>query len=83
MNQVTVAVTEIGRAYEFYKGLGLLPIVGGLDHYARFVCPDGDATFSIHRAEAVPSPSNASRAIIAAFSAKDKPPPPPLKGLNT
>ena len=67
LNQVTVAVTEIGRAYEFYKGLGLLPVVGGLDHYARFVCPDGDATFSIHRAEAVPSPS----ATVVYFECED------------
>ena len=67
MNQVTVAVTEISRAFEFYKGLGLLPIVGGLDQYARFVCPDGDSTFSIHRAEAVPSPA----ATVVYFECED------------
>ena len=26
-------------------------IVGGDDRYARFVCPDGDSTFSVERAE--------------------------------
>lgn len=58
LNQVTVQVTEISRAFAFYKGLGLTPIVGGLNHYARFVCPDGDSTFSIHKVEAVREPSS-------------------------
>lgn len=49
LNQVTVRVTDMDKALEFYKGLGLLPIVAGLGHYARFVCPDGDATFSIEK----------------------------------
>jgi catechol 2,3-dioxygenase-like lactoylglutathione lyase family enzyme len=49
LNQVTVHVTDVFQAFEFYKGLGLIPVVGGLEHYARFVCPDGDSTFSIER----------------------------------
>jgi catechol 2,3-dioxygenase-like lactoylglutathione lyase family enzyme len=49
LNQVTVRVTDIHRAFEFYKGLGLLPIVGGLEHYARFASPDGESTFSIEK----------------------------------
>jgi catechol 2,3-dioxygenase-like lactoylglutathione lyase family enzyme len=49
LNQVTVRVTDINRAFEFYQGLGLVPIVAGLEHYARFVCPDGDSTFSIEK----------------------------------
>ena len=49
LNQVTVHVTDIERAFAFYKGLGLKPIVGGLEHYARFVCPQGEATFSIEK----------------------------------
>jgi catechol 2,3-dioxygenase-like lactoylglutathione lyase family enzyme len=51
LNQVTVRVTDINRAFEFYQRLGLIPIVGGLEHYARFLCPDGDSTFSIERRE--------------------------------
>jgi len=47
LNQVTVRVTDLKRAFEFYRNLGLIPIVAGTDHYARFQCPDGDATFSI------------------------------------
>ena len=52
LNQVTVPVTEIGRAVDFYLSLGLRQIVAS-PGYARFICPDGDATFSIERVEAV------------------------------
>jgi catechol 2,3-dioxygenase-like lactoylglutathione lyase family enzyme len=48
LNQVTVPVTDLGRAVAFYKLLGLRPIVLGTnDHYARFECPGG-STFSLH-----------------------------------
>lgn len=47
LNQVTVAVSDVARAVAFYRALGLRTIVLA-DHYARFVCPDGDSTFSIH-----------------------------------
>lgn len=49
LNQVTVRVTDVKKSLEFYRGLGLIPIVAGLDHYARFLCPEGDATFSIEK----------------------------------
>ena len=48
LNQVTMPSTDVARAVEFYKQLGLILIVLSLPKYARFVCPDGDATFSIH-----------------------------------
>ena len=54
LNQVTVGVRDIARAVDFYLRLGLHQIVAD-DHYARFVCPDGVATFSIERDEAVAS----------------------------
>lgn len=54
LNQVTIAVTDIDRASAFYTTLGLRRIVAS-PHYCRFTCPDGDATFSIHLAEA-PTP---------------------------
>ena len=47
LNQVTVAVSNIEEAIVFYATLGLKPIVKSL-HYARFVCPEGDNTFSVH-----------------------------------
>ena len=39
------------RSVDFYRGLGLVQIVGGDDRYARFACPDGDSTFSVERTE--------------------------------
>ncbi|MFY9572979.1 MAG: VOC family protein [Blastocatellia bacterium] len=51
LNQVTVPSMDVGRSIGFYKRLGLIHIVESLPTYARFVCPDGDATFSIHRAD--------------------------------
>lgn len=51
LNQVTVPSENIEKSIEFYKNLGLKLIVQALPHYARFECPDGDATFSIHRIE--------------------------------
>ena len=47
LNHVTVAVSDIERAVEFYKRLGLVQIVADYPSYARFVCPDGDSTFSL------------------------------------
>jgi catechol 2,3-dioxygenase-like lactoylglutathione lyase family enzyme len=51
LNQVTLEVSDVPRAVEFYRGLGLRQIVGGDDRYARFACPDGDSTFSVERVE--------------------------------
>lgn len=56
LNQVTVAVTDIERAMRFYRALGLVPVVRS-PHYARFVCPEGRSTFSIHRADVVAASS--------------------------
>ncbi len=47
LNQVTVTVGNIPEACDFYTRLGLEMIVKS-DHYARFVCPDGGSTFSVH-----------------------------------
>lgn len=32
---------------EFYKGMGFALLVSA-PHYARFECPEGDSTFSVH-----------------------------------
>ncbi len=50
LNQVTVAVSDIERAVRFYRTLGLVPVVLA-PHYARFVCPEGRSTFSVHRSD--------------------------------
>lgn len=50
LNQVTVAVTDVDRAVAFYREFGLELVVLS-PHYARFVCPEGGSTFSVHHAE--------------------------------
>lgn len=54
LNQVTVPSIDVGRAILFYEKLGLHLIVKSLPHYARFECPNGDATFSIHQVDELP-----------------------------
>ena len=51
LNQVTVAVADIARSVTFYRALGLQLVVHSA-HYARFVCPEGGSTFSVHRSPA-------------------------------
>lgn len=46
LNQVTLPVREMEPATAFYRRLGFTQIVD-TPHYARFECPDGDATFSL------------------------------------
>ena len=47
LNQVTISVSDFDASFEFYKNLGLVPIVKS-EQYARFVA-DNNATFSIHK----------------------------------
>ena len=46
LNQVTFPVKNMAAACQFYLQLGLTQIVAS-EHYARFLCPEGDATFSL------------------------------------
>lgn len=55
LNQITVPSLDVEKAIEFYKKLGLQLIVQALPNYARFLCPDGDASFSIHQVNELPS----------------------------
>lgn len=55
LNQVTVPSLNLEVAIPFYEKLGLKLIVKALPHYARFECPEGEATFSIHQVEQLPS----------------------------
>lgn len=48
LNQVTISVNDFDASFEFYKKLGLVPIVKS-EHYARFVVEGNEATFSIHK----------------------------------
>lgn len=52
LNQVTVPALDIPASVRFYSGLGLVLIVSS-PHYARFECPEGGSTFSVHLADKV------------------------------
>ncbi|MCB0456831.1 MAG: VOC family protein [Flavobacteriaceae bacterium] len=54
LNQVTVPCNNIPKSIEFYKKLGLKLIVHTHNYYARFECPDGESTFSLHYSEELP-----------------------------
>ena len=49
LNQVTVPCVDLAASVEFYRTLGLRQIVSDPPDYARFECPVGGATFSVHR----------------------------------
>jgi len=67
LNQVTVPASHVAGSIAFYKKLGLILIVEDLPNYARFQCPDGDSSFSIHRAADVPKPST----VVIYFECQD------------
>lgn len=54
LNQVTVPSLNLAKSVPFYEKLGLKIIVKSLPHYARFECPVGDSTFSIHLVDKLP-----------------------------
>lgn len=54
LNQVTVPSLNVEKSISFYEKIGLQLIVKALPHYARFACPSGDATFSIHLTASLP-----------------------------
>ncbi|CAN5799460.1 hypothetical protein BH23CYA1_BH23CYA1_14980 [soil metagenome] len=48
LNQVTLPSTDIRRSVAFCRGMGFRLIVESED-YARFECPAGESTFSVHK----------------------------------
>ena len=46
LNQITLPVKNIEEAVFFYLKLGFIQIVDS-EYYARFKCPEGDASFSL------------------------------------
>ena len=48
LNQITLPATKIKDSVAFYLQMGFTQIVAS-EHYARFECPDGDTTFSLHQ----------------------------------
>lgn len=54
LNQITIPSLDLTKSIPFYEKLGLKLIVESVPHYARFECPDGNSTFSIHQTENLP-----------------------------
>lgn len=55
LNQITLPVLDIEKSIVFYQALGFKLIVESQPDYARFLCTEGEATFSIHRVNALPT----------------------------
>lgn len=55
LNQVTLPTSDLSGGIAFYELLGLRLIVNAPPHYARFECPDGDSTLSLHLTENFPT----------------------------
>lgn len=53
LNQITIPSRDLYISVKFYQKLGLTLIVDALPDYARFACPEGDSTFSIHRVDEI------------------------------
>ncbi|MDN5201459.1 VOC family protein [Fulvivirgaceae bacterium BMA10] len=54
LNQITIPSLNLYKAIEFYQKLGLKLIVDAAPRYVRFLCPEGNSTFSIHKVEELP-----------------------------
>lgn len=54
LNQITVPTDDIGASVDFYRRLGFRQIVD-TPHYARFLAPEGDTTFSVHLQDKLPT----------------------------
>jgi catechol 2,3-dioxygenase-like lactoylglutathione lyase family enzyme len=53
LNQVTVPCLDLAASVDFYRRLGLRLIVHDPPRYARFECPNGGSTFSLHLADRI------------------------------
>lgn len=67
LNQVTLPANDIARSIAFYQDMGFTLIVSSPPRYARFECPEGEATFSLHHVE---SPS-ADTGVVVYFECAD------------
>jgi catechol 2,3-dioxygenase-like lactoylglutathione lyase family enzyme len=67
LNQITIPSLDLTKSIPFYEKLGLKLIVKSLPHYARFECPDGESTFSVHQTKSIPT----GPGIVVYFECKD------------
>jgi catechol 2,3-dioxygenase-like lactoylglutathione lyase family enzyme len=54
LNQITIPSLDLEKSIPFYQKLGLKLIVNSHKHYARFICPNGNTSFSIQHVEQLP-----------------------------
>ena len=64
LNHVTLRVSDLERSVAFYELLGFTRIVADAG-YARFVCPEGDATLSLETGGG--APGSAASAVSVHF----------------
>jgi catechol 2,3-dioxygenase-like lactoylglutathione lyase family enzyme len=57
LNQLTIPSSDLVASSAFYQKLGLTLIVDSIPRYARFECPNGESTFSLHESKDVNSDS--------------------------
>ena len=57
LNQVTIPRLNLQESITFYQTLGLRLIVHAPPRYARFECPLGNSTFSVHLVDRLPQGS--------------------------
>lgn len=67
LNQVTLPVTDFDESVGFYRAMGFELIVHSPPRYARFMCPEGDSTFSLHAADR----SSAGTGVVVYFECAD------------
>ena len=48
LNQVTLPALDVPACIAFYRAMGFTLVVDSAPRYARFECPEGGATFSLH-----------------------------------
>lgn len=65
LNQITLPVVDLDLAMAFYRKLGFRLIVHTPPRYARFECPEGDSTFSLHSADV------AATGVVVYFECQD------------
>jgi predicted enzyme related to lactoylglutathione lyase len=53
LNQITLPAIDYAASVAFYRAMGFTQIVDAPPRYARFECPVGTATFSIHSVAAL------------------------------
>ena len=59
LNQVTLPARDVPACIAFYLSMGFTLVVDSAPRYARFECPDGGATFSLHEVGESPGDSGA------------------------